>query len=49
MSKNLVLWVENEPERLRNFKRDIEEDGEIELIVRKDARTAVEYLNERPL
>lgn len=46
MSKNLVLWVENEPERLRNFKRDIEEDGEIELIVRKDARTAVEYLND---
>ncbi len=46
MSKNLVLWVENEPERLMNFKRDIEEDDTIELVVRKDAETAVQYLKD---
>lgn len=44
MSKSLVLWAENEPERLRNFKRDIEEDETIELVIRKDAETAVQYL-----
>ncbi len=44
MSKSLVLWVENEPERLKNFKRDIEEDDTIELVIRKDAETAVQYL-----
>ncbi len=46
MIKNKVLWVENEPEKLRNFKRDIEEDGEIELVVIKDSQSAVKYLND---
>ena len=46
MSKSLVLWVENEPERLRNFKRDIEEDDTIELVICKDAETAVQYLKD---
>lgn len=46
MSKYLVLWVENEPEKLRNFQRDIEEDGEIELVVIKDAQSAALYLDE---
>ena len=46
MSKYLVLWVENEPEKLRNFRRDIEEDGEIELVVMKDAQSAIAYLDE---
>lgn len=46
MSKKLVLWVENEPERLKNFKRDIEEDDTIELVIRKDAETAVQYLKD---
>lgn len=45
MSKYLVLWVENEPEKLRNFQRDIEEDSEIELVVIKDAQSAVDYLD----
>ncbi|MBO4231315.1 MAG: hypothetical protein J5886_06520 [Bacteroidales bacterium] len=46
MIKKIVLWVENEPERLRNFKRDIEEDGEIELVVLKDSLSATAYLDE---
>lgn len=46
MIKKLVLWVENEPEKLRNFKRDIEEDGEIELVVLKDAQSASAYLED---
>lgn len=46
MSKSLVLWVEDEPERMKDFKRDIEEDDTIELIIRKDAETAVQYLRD---
>lgn len=46
MSKNLVLWVENEPERLTNFQEDIEEDDTIELVIKKDAKSAVEYLRD---
>ncbi len=46
MSKSLVLWVENEPERLKNFKRDVEEDGTIELVICKDAESAVRFLDD---
>lgn len=46
MSKSLVLWVEDQPDSLKEFKRDIEEDGTIELVVRKDAESAVQYLKE---
>ena len=46
MIKYKVLWVENEPEKLRNFKRDIEEEGEIELVVLKDAMSASAYLED---
>lgn len=46
MSKNLVLWVENEPERLTSFQEDIEDDGTIELVIKKDAKSAMEYLRD---
>lgn len=46
MIKYKVLWVENEPENLITFKRDIEDDGEIEIVVRKDAESAIAYLDE---
>ena len=31
---------------MKDFKRDIEEDDTIELIIRKDAETAVQYLRD---
>ena len=46
MSKSLVLWVENEPEKLDVFRRNIEDDDTIELVIRRDAQSAVQYLNE---
>lgn len=46
MSKSLVLWVEDQPESLKEFKRDIEEDDTIELVICKDAVSAVRYLED---
>lgn len=46
MNKSYVLWVENEPEKLKNFQRDIEDDDEIELIIKRDAKSAVQYLED---
>ncbi len=46
MSKNLVLWVENEPEKLIDFKNDIEDDGDIEFVIFRDSLSAAAYLDE---
>ena len=46
MSKSIVLWVENEPEKLDVFRRNIEDDDTIELVIRRDAQSAVQFLNE---
>lgn len=46
MSKNLVLWVENEPERLTSFQEDVEDDGTIQLVIKKDAKSAMEFLKD---
>ena len=39
-----VLWVEDKPQKLSNFRSNIEDDREIELIIRKDAESAIAYL-----
>ena len=39
-----VLWVEDKPQKLSNFRSNIEDDGEIQLIICKDAESAVSYL-----
>lgn len=44
MSKHLVLWVEDTPELLQGFQNDIEEEDEIEFVIKRDASNAVEYL-----
>ena len=44
MSKQLVLWVEDTPELLQGFQNDIEEEDEIEFVIKRDASNAVEYL-----
>lgn len=44
MSKHLVLWVEDTPELLQGFQNDIEEEDEIEVVIKRDASNAVEYL-----
>ena len=46
MSNKLVLWVENEPEKLVDFQHDVEEDYDIEFVIKKDAASAVAYLND---
>ena len=43
MSKHLVLWVEDTPELLQGFQNDIEEEDEIEFVIKRDASNAVEY------
>ena len=44
MRKHLVLWVEDTPELLQGFQNDIEEEDEIEFVIKRDASNAVEYL-----
>ena len=44
MSKHLILWVEDTPELLQGFQNDIEEEDEIEFVIKRDASNAVEYL-----
>ena len=39
-----VLWVEDKPQKLSNFRSNIEDDGEIKLVICKDAESAVSYL-----
>ena len=39
-----VLWVEDKPQKLSNFRSNIEDDGEIQLVICKDAESAVSYL-----
>lgn len=46
MNKRYVLWVEDQPQKLVDFKKDIEDDGTIELIVVKDAESAINYLDQ---
>jgi len=46
MSKHLVLWVEDTPELLQGFRNDIEEDEEIEFVIKRDAANAVDYLDD---
>lgn len=47
MSKQRVLWVEDTPELLSNFKNDIEEDGQIEFVIFTDSASAINYLESR--
>jgi hypothetical protein len=44
MSKQRVLWVEDTPELLSNFKNGIEEDGQIEFVIFTDSASAINYL-----
>lgn len=46
MNNNYVLWVEDQPQNLIDFKNDIEEDGSIKLVIVKDARSAIDYLDQ---